>query len=159
MARKEAGVALPRDVELRGGDDIPADDLLSLYGSLGWVAYTRAPDALVKAIHGSTYVVSAWAGDELIGLARGLSDDVSVFLLQDILVRPEWQRKGIGTALLTDCLKRFAHVRAALLLTDDEAYQRAFYESFGFANVGDLHELALNAFVRFGAQHGQEDGS
>ena len=157
MAGKEPSASLPHGIDLRRGGDIPTTDLVSLYASAGWRAYTRDPDGLARAVQGSTYVVSAWNGGELIGLARGLSDDVSVFFLQDILVRPEWQRQGIGRALLADCLERYSHVRLALLLTDDKEYQTAFYQSFGFANVGDLRAPALNALVRFAAQQSRQD--
>lgn len=146
--------ALPDGVRLCRGTEISASELVGLYASEGWAAYTRDPDALVRAVRGSTFVVSAWHGRELIGLVRGLSDDVAVFFLQDILVRPEWQRKGIGRALMSTCLERYGHVRSMALLTDDEEYQRAFCESFGFANVGDLRGGALNAFVRF---HGEPE--
>ena len=53
---------------------------------------------LPTAIRNSTYVVTAWHADQLVGLARGLSDDVSIFYLQDILVHPDYQRTGIGEA-------------------------------------------------------------
>ena len=50
------------------------------------------------------------------------------FYLQDILVRPEHQRTGVGRQLLAVCLERYSHVRQKVLLTDDEAQER-FYES------------------------------
>ncbi len=57
---------------------VDAEDLYQLYTSVGWVAYTRDRDALATAIGNSTYVVTARDGNELIGLARGMSDDVSI---------------------------------------------------------------------------------
>ena len=83
----------------------------------------------------------------LIALARGLSDDVSIFFLQDILVRPEFQRMGIGKQLLTRCLERYQHVRSRVLLTDDEENQLRFYESAGFKNIQDLTKSRLNAYI------------
>jgi ribosomal protein S18 acetylase RimI-like enzyme len=85
----------------------------------------------------------------LIGLARGLSDDSAVFFLQDILVKPEFQRKGIGKKLLENCLERFKHVRSKVLLTDDDEVQKVFYESLGFKNIKDLNKYKLNTFVLF----------
>ena len=85
----------------------------------------------------------------LIGLARGLSDDSAVFFLQDILVKPKFQRKGIGKKLLENCLERFKHVRSRILLTDDAQAQKIFYESLGFKNIKDLNKFKLNTFVMF----------
>ena len=116
------------------------DELLDLYSSVGWGAYTRDPVAL--------YVVTAVAGDQLVGLARGISDDVSIFYLQDILVRPEWQHRGLGTALLTKCLHRYGHVRQKVLLTDDQASQHRFYASMGFADTRSIEAVRLHTFVQ-----------
>ena len=129
---------------------VPAVDraeLLSLYGSVGWTAYTGDPDALARAVAASTYVVTARHDGELIGLARGLSDGVSVFYLQDLLVRPEWQRHGVGRALLLDCLERFGHVRQKVLITADEQRQHRFYEAMGYCDPADV---GLHAFVNLG---------
>jgi ribosomal protein S18 acetylase RimI-like enzyme len=93
-------------------------------------------------------VVTAWRDGQLIGLARALSDDVSIVYIQDILVRPEAQRGGVGRALLANILERFAHVRSAVLLTDDDEAQLRFYASLGFKNTRDLVKTPLNAFVR-----------
>ena len=89
-------------MEMRVGSDIPFDQLLELYNAVGWVMYTNEQrrGELEKAIRNSTYVVSAWDGDKLVGLARGLSDDVAIFYLQDILVHPEYQKQGIGKRLM-----------------------------------------------------------
>jgi len=85
----------------------------------------------------------------LVGLARCLSDDVSIMYLQDVLVHPDQHRHGIGGELVRRCLDRFAHVRQRVLLTDDEPGQVAFYESLGYQNVRDFGPPTLNAFVRF----------
>jgi ribosomal protein S18 acetylase RimI-like enzyme len=87
---------------------------------------------------------------ELIGLARGLSDDATIFYLQDILVRPEHQRSGVGRQLLTVCLERYSHVRQKVLLTDDDEVQQRFYESLGYVKTTNFTAAPLNAYVRFG---------
>lgn len=127
--------------------EVDAGELLSLYESVEWGAYTADPDALARAVTSSSFVVAARHEGELIGLARGLSDDVSIFYLQDILVRPEWQRKGVGGALLAECLQRYGHVRTKVLLTDDEERQHRFYRAMGYE---DVREVAggLHVFVR-----------
>jgi len=127
---------------------IATEHLVKLYSSVGWLAYTRAPELLVKAIANSTYVVSAWEKEELIALARCISDDISIMYLQDILVAPSYQRQGIGRSLLEDCVERFKHVRQKVLLTDSSPGQIIFYETLGFERVSNYKGGALNAFVR-----------
>ena len=137
-------------ITIREGIDIAYDQLLELYGSVGWLAYISEErrGELQKAIENSTYVVSAWDGDRLVGLARGLSDDVSIFYLQDLLVHPVYQRQGIGRRLMVECLERYRHVRSKVFLTDDEPYQLRFYESMGYRNTKELSSIRLNAFVQ-----------
>ena len=50
--------------------------------------------------------------------------------------------------LVTAALAPFASVRQKVLLTDDEPRQRAFYESLGFAEIRDLDDGSLRAFVK-----------
>ena len=138
-----------KKIEIKEGREIPFDQLISLYDSVGWAAYTneeRRSD-LKKAVRNSSYVITAWCEGTLIALARGLSDDVSIFYLQDILVSPEFQRRGIGKQLLTRCLERYQHVRSRVLLTDDEENQLQFYESMGFINTKNIKQFNINAFV------------
>jgi ribosomal protein S18 acetylase RimI-like enzyme len=137
-------------IKVKTGFDLPLDQLLTLYNSVGWAAYTndQGRPKLQDAIHNSTYVVSAWDGDKLVGLARGLSDDVSIFYLQDILVHPDFQKQGIGKQLLNNCLERFQHVRMKVLLTDDREEQLRFYESLGYVNTKDLSKNKLTTFVQ-----------
>jgi len=123
------------------------DELVELYGSVGWTAYTRDPVALHNAISNSTYVAVMRDGDELIGIVRGLSDDVSVFYLQDIIVHPDFQGQGHGRELLEHIVERFAHVRQKVLITDDEERQHRLYRSVGYEDVTEIEKL--HAFVRF----------
>ncbi len=137
-------------VTLCVGGEIPRDALIALYDAVGWSAYTapECVDDLQRALDNSTYLVTAWDGEQLVGLARGLSDDVAVFYLQDILVRPAYQRQGIGARLLDSCLERFGHVRLHILLTDDDEDVARFYEACGFSDTCKLQKHRLHAFVR-----------
>lgn len=124
-------------------------EILSLYDSVGWKAYTNSPDLLFQAIKSSSFVVSAWDEDgKLTGLARTISDDATICYLQDILVHPDFQRTGIGHALFEQVKARYHHVRQTVLITDDDPRQRAFYESMGLTegadfSVGPVHVFAI----------------
>ena len=120
-------------------------DLLELYDSVGWSAYTEHPEALERAVANSTHVVCGLEDDRLVALARCVSDDVSICYIQDILVRPSEHRKGWGRRLVQDCLTRFEHVRQKILITDDRPEQLAFYKSLGFT---DTSGTPLHAFVQ-----------
>ncbi|MFS0728859.1 GNAT family N-acetyltransferase [Curtobacterium sp. 1P10AnD] len=123
------------------------DELLDLYGAVEWTAYTGDPELLVAAARGSHAVVTARDAGRLVGLARTVSDGATIVYVQDVLVHPEHQRFGIGSALLAEVLRRYEHVRQTVLLTDAEPGQRAFYESLGFVEVHDVAPGPLRSFV------------
>ncbi|WAB83493.1 GNAT family N-acetyltransferase [Microcella daejeonensis] len=123
-------------------------EVLALYTAVGWSAYTEKPDSLRHALQNSAYVVVARGEDgALIGLARAISDDATICYLQDVVVHPAHQRRGIGRALVDAVLRRFDHVRQTVLLTDDEPGQRAYYESLGLTEATEMDPGPLRAFV------------
>ncbi|MFT2753361.1 GNAT family N-acetyltransferase [Clavibacter sp. Sh2088] len=133
-------------------DEIPArDELLDLYGSVGWTVYTDDPERLERALAGSALVATARDDDGwLVGLVRAVGDGATICYVQDLLVRPDRQRGGVGRALLE-------HVRASqadgvlLVLTTDASgtedgdRSHPFYRSLGFAPHA---EQGLAAFSR-----------
>lgn len=124
-------------------------ELVELYRSVGWTAYTDDPRRLVDAINASHTVLTARTGaGGLVGLARTISDGHTIAYLQDILVAPDHHRRGIGGALLDEMLRRTDHIRQLVLLTDAEEAQRAFYESRGFVEAHDFRPHELRSFVR-----------
>lgn len=137
------------EFSLLASRDVSKSELLALYGSVGWTAYTNEPEVLERAVRKSSFVVTARADGALVGLARAMSDDETICYVQDILVHPSFHRSGVGRQLLAAVMDRFAHVRQTVLLTDNEPGQRAFYESQGFIEVGDSKPHALRVFTLF----------
>lgn len=132
------------------GADVSDSELLALYESVAWAAYTRDPELLVQAIRNSSFVVTARSAEgKLAGLARAVSDDATICYLQDILVVPEFQGNGVGRQLVTAVQARYGHVRQTVLLTDDEPGQRAFYEALGFREGADFSSGPLRVFALF----------
>jgi GNAT superfamily N-acetyltransferase len=136
-------------IEMASGTIPERDELADLYDAVGWAAYTKDLDTLEQALRGSARVVTARRDGRLVGLARVISDRATIAYLQDVVVRPEEQRGGLGRRLVTEAFAPFGSVRQKVLLTDDEPGQRAFYESLGFAETRDFDDGSLRAFVRF----------
>lgn len=83
------------------------------------------------------------------GLARLVGDGLTIVYVQDTLINPADQRRGIGRELLRRLLEPYADVRQKVLITDDEDAQRAFYESMGFVDTRDL-PCPIRTFTQFG---------
>ena len=119
-------------IEYKKDCQIDSKNLKELYNSVGWIAYTQDLAGLERAVTHSLYVVSAWHGEQLVGLIRVVGDGYTILYIQDILIHPDYQQQKIGTKLMYDVLETYKHVRQKVLLTVDAPNVRGFYESFGF---------------------------
>ncbi|QNP54618.1 GNAT family N-acetyltransferase [Tessaracoccus defluvii] len=126
-----------------------SEELVSLYNAVSWSAYTKDPARLAAAVRASLAVATARQDGELVGLARLVGDGQTIVYLQDILIRPTHQRRGIGRELFQRIFAPYSDVRQKVLITDDEASQHAFYKSMGFTETGDL-DYPIRTFVQFG---------
>ena len=113
-------------------------EILDLYASVGWTAYTSHPEVLLKGFEISMLTLAAYEGDQLLGIIRAVGDGHTIVFVQDILVFPEHQRKGIGSALLQAILDRYSHVRQIELATDNTPKTIAFYKSMGFREMSEI---------------------
>ena len=120
--------------------NINLKQLINLYQSVGWTSYTEKPELLQQAVHNSLYVLGAFDHDQLIGLIRVVGDGLTIIYIQDLLVLPAYQNKGIGSTLINKVRKEFRYVRQQVLLTMEEPETRAFYEKNGFSSC-DQGEL------------------
>lgn len=126
------------EMEIRAYTKFQLDEILPLYTQVGWTAYTEDMPALERGFQHSLLVLAAYENDALLGLIRVVGDGATVILIQDILVYPEKQRQGIGTALLKAVLDRYPDVRQIQLTTDDTPKTVAFYQSLGFVELSAL---------------------
>ena len=119
---------------------VTLEDVLPLYEAVGWTNYTTKPEMLEVAYKNSLHIIGAFNDDEkLIGVLRGVGDGASILFIQDILVYPEYQHQGIGTALLQKTLEKYKDVYQIQLATDDSKKTVSFYESNGFTSLTSLN--------------------
>lgn len=130
-------------IDYRAGVIPGGEQLLALYDSVGWSAYTEQPERLCRAVRASQLVLTAWEDGELVGLLRAVGDGETILYVQDLLIRPDRQRRGIGRTLLLDCVERYQDVRQKVLLTDDTPATTAFYRACGFLPSGELGTVAF----------------
>lgn len=122
-----------------------SDEILPLYTQVGWTAYTENMPALERGYKSSLLVLAAYENSELLGIVRAVGDGATVVWVQDLLVYPEKQRQGVGTALLRAVLDRFSDVRQIQLATDNTPKNVAFYRSLGFL---EFSEIGCCGFMR-----------
>ena len=134
------------DIEYREIQTFPPAALAEirrLYLLAGWC--TEADDAsfLPPLFAGSTLVLSAWSGDRLVGVGRAISDGCSDAYIQDVVVAPEFRRRGIGAALVTGIAARLRRRGVGWIGLVGAPGTEAFYASLG------LSTPAHHTFWRF----------
>ena len=113
-------------------------EILDLYNSVGWSNYTKNTNMLKNAYSNSLKTYGAYAKEKLVGIIRVVGDGYSVVFIQDILIFPEFQRQGIGTALIQRILDEYKDVYQKHLLTDNTDKTIQFYKSIGFEMDTDI---------------------
>ena len=132
--------------DIREYTDYNEQEILPLYESVGWINYTKNPVMLREAYKHSLKIYVAYLNEQLVGLIRVVGDGFSVVFVQDLLVYPENQRQGIGTALLKKVLEEFDGVYQLHLLTDNTEKTVAFYKSLGFVMDTDMDCRAFSKY-------------
>lgn len=126
--------------------DYNEQEILPLYESVGWTNYIKSPQMLKEAYTHSLKTYAAYINEKLVGIVRVVGDGFSVIFIQDLLVYPECQRQGIGTALLKTIMEENRGVYQLHLLADNTEKNVAFYKSLGFVMDTDINCRAFSKY-------------
>lgn len=108
------------------------------YNNLTDVVYwgKRDPKIVKEALKNSLYCICVYDKKELIGFGRIIGDKTIFLYLQDIMVNPKYQGKGIGTQIIETILNKIESykeinpdIKVYLCASKDK---ESFYERFGF---------------------------
>ena len=73
--------------------------LKKLFRSVNWES-AAYPEKLKQAMNGYSTVITAWDGEELVGLICAMDDGVMTAYIHYLLVDPRYQGMGIGAELV-----------------------------------------------------------
>ena len=66
-------------MEIREYKTYNEPEILRLYASVGWTAYTDHPDVLRKGFENSMLTLAAYDGNQLLGIIRAVGDGIIFF--------------------------------------------------------------------------------
>ena len=133
------------NIKIKEYKNYNSEEILNLYNAVGWCSYTNNPEMLEHAFNNSLKILCAHDEKKLVGIIRAVGDGYSVLFIQDILVLPEYQRKGIGTKLLNSMLKLYPDIYQTQLVTDNTEKTVSFYKSCGFLPYS---EIGCEGFIK-----------
>lgn len=119
------------NIEYKEIKDFTEKEIEELFLSVGWLS-GKYPSRLIKALKSSSFVVTAWDGNKLVGLVRALDDGEMVAFLHYLLVHPDYQGNGIAARLLAIMKERYKDF-LYINIMPDEKQNIAFYQKYGFA--------------------------
>lgn len=90
------------------------------------------PDVHKRAFEASHTTVFAWHGGHLIGFGRAISDGVYQAAVYDVAVNPEYQGKGVGSAIMESLLTRLSHCNVILYASPGK---EGFYTTLKFRRM------------------------
>lgn len=115
-------------------EKMSAEEYNELRLSVDWKALT--PGQAERGLTHTAFVVAARDGERIVGMGRMLFDFGYTAYLGDVIVRPEYQGKGIGTEIVTRLKDRVMEAAEPgdriMFILGAAKGKEAFYEKFGF---------------------------
>jgi GNAT superfamily N-acetyltransferase len=108
------------------------EEYIQLRQLVGWGIHKR--ETIINALPNSLYCVCAYLNAEIIGMARIIGDGGLAYYIQDVIIKPDYQRKGIGTELMNKIMgyiRIHASDNTVIGLMSAEG-KETFYERYGF---------------------------
>ncbi|MFS8972574.1 GNAT family N-acetyltransferase [Streptococcus mitis] len=120
---------------IRKQEIVKLEDVFHLYQAVGWTNYTNQPQMLEQSLAHSLAIDVARDGEEIVGLVRLVGDGFSSVFVQDLIVLPSYQRRGIGSDLMKEALEDYKDAYQVQLVTDQTEKNLGFYRSLGFETL------------------------
>lgn len=117
------------------------EEVRDLYRSVGWLSANYA-ERLIQAFQKAGLVISAWEGDRLVGLLEAVDDREMIAYIHYLLVRPEYQKQGIGRQILA-LARDYYQSYLYLLVISEKKETAGFYETCGFTGVTQAVPLQI----------------
>lgn len=109
-------------IDYKTNNEITSEEVINIFNSVGW---DKNPEDILYAFK-SSYYVTANHNDKLVAFARAISDGVYYTSIFDVIVEPQYQKKGIAKKMMKMLLSEFKGSYFFLSYTEGN---RAFYEN------------------------------
>ena len=122
-----------KEIEYKTNAPLETAQIITLYGNCGLPRPIDDEPRIWEMFANSNLVISAWFGDELIGISRALTDFVWCCYLADLAVRTDFQKAGIGRKLVELTREAVSEKSMVLLLSVPDALE--YYPKIGMQKV------------------------
>lgn len=113
---------------------IDVQEYLEIRAKVGWI--TLLEEQAQKALSHSICTIGAYENDRLIGMGRIVGDGAVICYIQDLIVVPEYQSKGVGSMVLEHLVEYVTSIQEEnsqiMLCLMCAKGREKFYEKHGF---------------------------
>lgn len=110
-------------------ETVRTQDLSDLREAVGW---NRMDTEMNNPLMTSYCHIAAYEENKLIGYIDSVSNGVTDAYIQDLMVHPHYQGKGIGTELMKRMISYLKEKHIFMISVIFEENLKSFYERFGF---------------------------
>ena len=105
-----------------------------LYDEVGWGHYDESISK--RALENTYYSISVYDDNSIIGFGRLIGDTICFMYIHDVMVKPEYQNKKIGTLIMNKLLDKVKEIKKEnpdlRVYLGASKNKEGFYEKFGF---------------------------
>ena len=115
-------------------NQITLEEYLAIRDSVHWKILSGSQAD--KALANSLYIVGAYEDERLVGMGRIVGDGAVICYVQDLIVHPDYQKRGVGSMVLSTLVRfveglREENTEMMLCLMCAKGREK-FYEKHGF---------------------------
>ncbi len=115
-----------------------AETYFELFETTGWnQAYQVNMQQISQALSNSWCVISAYDQTQLVAVGRIVSDGVLYAMIYDMIVKPSYQGKGIGSAILHKLIAKCTAAGIRDIQLFSAKGKSSFYQKHGFIQRPD----------------------
>lgn len=127
---------------------ITVDEFVEMRQAVGWGYPSK--EAIYIGLNNTLFSVCVEREDEVIGIGRLIGDGGFAFYVQDIIVKPKFQRLSIGTKIMDEIMRyikdNFESGSMVCLLSAKG--KEEFYKKFGFIErPNDIYGAGMIQYV------------
>jgi len=113
-------------------ETVSAKALSDLRESVGW---NRMEDEYSNPLMTSYYHIAVYEDGKLVGYIDSVSNGVTDAYIQDLIVHPDYQGRGLGTELMNQMITYLKENRIYIISVVFEESLKPFYDRFGFSSM------------------------
>ena len=119
---------------LKYNNELSVKEYCELRAAVNWQPIIE--DQAQSGLNNSDFIITCRVNDDIIGCARIFWDKGYIAYLADVMVKPEYQKQGIGKKLVSECIAYIDNQlkdgwRIKIVIVSAKGKEQ-FYEKFGF---------------------------